>query len=54
MSSVFPFVTRRRFLAFLGGVPALLFVARCAPVRRNPDDETYFGPFFSDGSKLVE
>jgi hypothetical protein len=54
MSSVFPFVTRRRFLAFLG-VPALLALARCAPARRTPRDrESYVGSFFSDGSDFRE
>lgn len=47
--------TRRRFLALVSGVPALLFLTRCASTsRRGMNDETYSGPFFSDGSDFVE
>lgn len=47
--------TRRRFLAFVSGVPAFLLLTRCASTsRRELNDETYSGPFFSDGSNFVE
>jgi hypothetical protein len=47
--------SRRRFLALVSGVPALLFLTRCTSTsRREMNDETYSGPFFSDGSGFVE
>ncbi|MGE5537420.1 MAG: hypothetical protein ACM30I_02305 [Gemmatimonas sp.] len=45
--------SRRRFLALASGLPALL-LTRCAPLRRDTDEPTYYGPFFSDGSDFAE
>jgi hypothetical protein len=32
----------------------VLLLARCAPVRREPAEGIYSGPFFSDGSDFTE
>jgi hypothetical protein len=55
MATAFNF-TRRRFLALASAVPALLILARCAPIHRPDgyDDNTYDGPFFTDGSNFFE
>ena len=55
MASAFAF-TRRRFFALASIAPAILFLTRCAPLHRRDgyDDDTYTGPFFSDGSQFVE
>ncbi|HET9149365.1 MAG TPA: hypothetical protein VFO61_02700 [Alphaproteobacteria bacterium] len=53
MSSALPLVARRRFLAFLG-LPVLLLLTRCTSSARRADEETYHGPFFSDGTGFRE
>lgn len=55
MATAFNF-TRRRFLVLASAVPALLLLTRCAPIHRRDgyDDNTYNGPFFTDGSNFVE
>ena len=48
--------SRRRFLALASALPALLLLARCAPLNRRDgyDDARYSGPFFSDGTTFAE
>jgi hypothetical protein len=46
-------VARRRFLALLG-LPALFLLTRCASSVRRSGEDTYHGPFFSDGTGFRE
>jgi hypothetical protein len=46
-------VARRRFIAFLG-LPALFLLTSCASSARRTEEETYHGPFFSDGTGFRE